>query len=150
MATNFATMAFDSPRVIVQDVAFEQPGNVLPSSVNQPKNRDLVPELSGVAVSSTSVSASRVLLFFVLHGSAHDKSLSLSVDPFTLTEIAPLPVPVAELSICAIGMNTASTSLISPSVMVQVSADPVHAPLQYPNRYPAAGVCVRTISVFSE
>jgi hypothetical protein len=36
MATNFATMASDSPRVIVQDVVFEQPGNVPPSSVSQP------------------------------------------------------------------------------------------------------------------
>ena len=126
IAINFATMASDSLKVTVQAEVPEQPGKVLPPAVCHPAKRDLLPALAGVAVSSTSVSASRILLFVLAHGSAQAKSLS--EEPATFTVMPPLPVPVAELSICARGINTTSTSLISPSVTVQVFAAPVHFP----------------------
>jgi hypothetical protein len=132
MATNRATIDFDSLSATVQALSPAHPGKSTPPSVFQPAKRDFVVVVSGVAVSVTSLSASSDLLFALEHGKAQARSLS-EVPP-TVTAMPPFPEPVVELAICAIGTKTASTSFRSPRVTSQVLLVPLHDPSQYPKR----------------
>lgn len=84
---NFATIDFAVLTVTVQLLPEAQPVKVAPLSVSQPAKRETVPELLGVAVSVTSVSASKTLLLLEPQGAVQAKSST--ADPPELAEMAP-------------------------------------------------------------
>ena len=75
MATNRATIDFDSLNATVQVLSPAHPGKSTPPSVFQPAKRDFVVVVSGVAVSVTSLSASSSLLFVLEHGTVTEREM---------------------------------------------------------------------------